>query len=112
VKLEDILILETSVEMNNLYLLMCLETKRKNSKGKINGSRPKSNYRYIYLRPFLKVFLKMLKSSFKLVLYSFKDPKTVQSITHSIVKLFEEELFDASISLPKKERFMHISEFL
>jgi hypothetical protein len=106
IKLEDVLICESNYELSNLHLLMGLhKAKRKNSKKKSSKERqPGVDLSFIYLRPFIKAFLSSLKLEFKLVLYSFKDPKTVQNITQNINEVFEQDLFDAYVALPANKQ--------
>lgn len=85
-----------------------------NSKRKQSKEKQKGEFSFVYLRPFVKAFIRSLKAKFKLVLYSYKDSKTVQAITHKINEVFEEELFDAYISMPcsKKKQYMELEHFL
>jgi hypothetical protein len=56
----------------------------------------------------MKPFLKYLNSHFKLILYSYKDSKTLEAITELINGLYEKDIFEAFISLPvakQEEKF-------
>jgi len=55
-----------------------------------------------------------MKTEFKLVLYSLKDPKTVQNITQNINEVFEQDLFDAYVALPnnKHTKSLSINQFM
>lgn len=44
-----------------------------------------------------------------MILYSFKDVKTVQSITHRINETFEEDLFDAYVALPSTRQTKNLT---
>lgn len=101
IRLEDCLIKETVEELFNLHLLLRIKkSKRKNSKRKTASA---SNFMFIYLRPFVKPFLRYLSNHFKLILFSHKDSKTVEAITEAINKLFEDNIFDAFVSLPSEK---------
>ena len=69
---------------------------------------------YVYLRPFIKSFLKSLKSKFKIILFSFKDLKLLEAIIHKINETLECELFDGYLSMPstKKPKIIDINQLL
>ena len=101
VKLEDLLVYDSAEEIDNLQLLMRIRrTKRKGSKRKSSTAV----FNYVYLRPFVKPFLMFVSRHFKLILYSYKDSKTLEAVTDSVNGLFPHDIFEAYISLPESKQ--------
>jgi len=116
IKLEEVLVCESNSEIPNLHLLMGLQKikKRAPKVKNIKDKKMNTGFIFIYLRPFIKSFLLSMKTEFKLVLYSLKDPKTVQNITQNINEVFEQDLFDAYVALPnnKHTKSLSINQFM
>ena len=96
-RLEQLLIYESKEKLENLHWLM----KIRKSKGK--GTKNKSSsggVRYVYLRPFTKSFLRCIRRHYKIILFSYKESKTVEAITETINGMFEDDIFEAFVSLP------------
>mmetsp|Transcript_29565 Transcript_29565/g.26144 ORF Transcript_29565/g.26144 Transcript_29565/m.26144 type:complete len:126 (+) Transcript_29565:604-981(+) len=92
--------------------------KRRSSKKKGNTKQSKE-MAYIYLRPFLKAFFKALKKDFRIVLYSYYDFQTFQSLTECFDAVFGESYFDGFLCFPTKRKnidteakFRNIRDFL
>ena len=86
-------------------------------RSKKKGAKRKSTlvvFNYVYLRPFVKPFLMFASRHFKLILYSFKDSKTLEAVTGSVNGLFPNDIFEAYISLPesKQAQSFNLSAFM
>lgn len=59
---------------------------------------------YIYLRPFVVPFLKVISQKFNIILYTYMKPSVFEQIFEGLERIFGEDFFSALICFPRKTK--------